>query len=126
MMQLLGWILFGVGSFFLLLLGLIGVEGIGNIPGLLIGTSGMISGSVFIGSSRIVDAISGKKATDGLPHTPTPQSGRGSSNNVDETLLVSDADTSSQSKQIATETMVSAAVVFVPVAIGVLIYLITQ
>lgn len=59
-MQLLGWILFGVGSLFLVVTGLIGINGTGNLPGLLIGTACMISGSVFVGSSLIVDAISGK------------------------------------------------------------------
>lgn len=125
-MQVFGWILFGIGSFFLLLLGFIGIEGIGNIPGLLIGTSGMISGSVFIGSSRIIDAISGNKPADGLPHTPTPQSSSASSSDADEASPSSGTNSSHQSKQIANETMVSAAIVFVPVAIGILIYLVTQ
>ena len=59
-MQVFGGILFGVGSLFLIVAGLVGLDGVGNIPGLLIGTACMISGSVFVGSSLIVDAISGK------------------------------------------------------------------
>ena len=59
-MRAFGGILFSVGGLFLVIAGLVGIGGTGNIPGLLIGTACMISGSVFVGSSLIVDAISGK------------------------------------------------------------------
>ena len=73
-MQVFGWLLFGVGSLFLVLTGLIGVEGFGNIPGLLVGTACMISGSVFVGACLIVDAISDKEAQADSVQPSTPES----------------------------------------------------
>lgn len=94
-------ILFGVGSLFLVLTGLVGVEGFGNIPVLLIGTACMISGSVFVGSSLIVDTISGKAAQADTVQASTSKSDNDRSSFLDDGDTPSDGSLSVKGSLVA-------------------------
>jgi len=92
-MQVFGWLLFGVGSLFLIVAGLVGLNGVGNIPGLLIGTACMISGSVFVGACLIVDAISDKEAQADSVQPSTPESANNLSSSSENQGIIPDQQT---------------------------------
>ena len=78
-MNVLGWVLFAFGVVLLFFFGVVGLDSgpfidgrIGNLPGMLVGSALMISGSVFVGVSKIFDQLSimhvENKMMIGFPH----------------------------------------------------------
>jgi len=99
-MRVFGGILFIVGILFLIMFGVVGFNGVGNLPGLFIGTACMISGSVILGFSLIVDANSGKNV-----ETNTVQVSKSDSDNNRSSFL-DDGDTPSDYPLLTRTTVV--------------------
>lgn len=58
-MDVLGWGLFAVGALLLVLFAFIGIDGVANLAGTLVGSAMMISGAVFVAGLRIEKALQG-------------------------------------------------------------------
>lgn len=56
-MQIFGWLLFFVGGVFLFLSGFVGVSGIANLPGVILGMALLVSGSVFAAAGYMVEEL---------------------------------------------------------------------
>jgi hypothetical protein len=62
-MQIFGWLLFTAGAGTIYLAVFIGLSGVANIPGAILGMALLVSGSVFAGVGYIVDKL-GRKSID--------------------------------------------------------------
>ena len=56
-MQVFGWILFIVGALFLFFSGFVGVSGIANLSGVILGMALLVSGSIFAAAGYVVEEL---------------------------------------------------------------------